>query len=50
MIKKNERALPYLLSHTKTLTKQKVVKLMFLLSKERSFYDFVPYHYGPFSF
>lgn len=50
MIKKNERALLYLLSHTKSLTKLKIVKLMFLISKERNFYDFVPYHYGPFSF
>jgi uncharacterized protein (DUF488 family) len=28
----------------------KMVKLMFLISKERNLYDFVPYQYGPFSF
>jgi uncharacterized protein (DUF488 family) len=50
MITKNERAFLYLLSQTKSLTKMKMVKLMFLASKERSLYDFVPYQYGPFSF
>jgi uncharacterized protein (DUF488 family) len=28
----------------------KMVKLMFLLSREHRLYDFVPYRYGPFSF
>ncbi|WP_301665459.1 DUF488 domain-containing protein [Methanoculleus frigidifontis] len=28
----------------------KLVKLMFLISQERSLYNFVPYKYGPFSF
>lgn len=50
MITKNERALLFLLSQTKSLTKMTMVKLMFLASKERSLYDFVPYQYGPFSF
>ncbi len=50
MITKNERAFLYLLSQTKSLTKMTMVKLMFLASKERSLYDFVPYQYGPFSF
>jgi len=50
MITKNERALLYLLSETRHLTRMQLVKLMFLVSKERSLYDFVPYQYGPFSF
>src|SRR5208282_5169838 len=50
MITKNERAFLYLLSQTKSMTKMTMVKLMFLVSKERSLYDFVPYQYGPFSF
>ncbi len=50
MITKNERAVLYLLSQTKSLTKMKMVKLMFLVSRERKLYDFVPYQYGPFSF
>jgi len=50
MITKNERAFLYLLSQTKNLTKMKMVKLMFLVSKEQRLYDFVPYQYGPFSF
>src|SRR5208337_3842601 len=45
MITKNERAFLYLLSQTKSLTKMTMVKLMFLASKERSLYDFVPYQY-----
>ena len=50
MITKNERALLYLLSRTSHLTRMKLVKMMFLISKEQSLYDFVPYQYGPFSF
>lgn len=50
MISKNERVILYLLSQTQNLTKLKLVKLMFLLSRERPLYDFVPYLYGPFSF
>jgi uncharacterized protein (DUF488 family) len=50
MITKNERALLFLLSQTKSLTRMQLVKLMFIASKERSLYDFVPYQYGPFSF
>lgn len=50
MITKNERALLFLLSQTKSLTRMQLVKLMFLAGKERSLYDFVPYQYGPFSF
>jgi uncharacterized protein (DUF488 family) len=50
MITKNERALLFLLSQTKSLKRMQFVKLMFLASKRRSLYDFVPYQYGPFSF
>lgn len=50
MITKNERALLFLLSQARSLTRMQLVKLMFLSSKERSLYDFVPYQYGPFSF
>lgn len=50
MITKNERALLYLISQTMCLTRMKLVKIMFLASKERNLYDFVPYQYGPFSF
>lgn len=50
MITKNERALLFLLSQAKQLKRMQFVKLMFLASKERSLYDFVPYQYGPFSF
>jgi hypothetical protein len=50
MITKNERALLFLLSQTKSLKRMQFVKLMFLASKERSLYDFVPYQFGPFSF
>ncbi len=50
MITKNERALLFLLSQTKSLTRMRLVRLMFLTSKVRSIYTFVPYQYGPFSF
>lgn len=50
MITKNERALLYLISQTMCLTRMKLVKIMFLASKEQNLYDFVPYQYGPFSF
>jgi uncharacterized protein (DUF488 family) len=50
MITKNERAFLYLLSQVKNVKRMQLVKLMFLASKERSLYDFVPYSYGPFSF
>ncbi|NMB78025.1 MAG: DUF488 family protein [Methanomicrobiales archaeon] len=50
MITKNERALLFLLSQTGSLKRMQFVKLMFLASKERSLYDFVPYQFGPFSF
>ena len=50
MITKNERAFLYLLSRVTSVKRMQLVKLMFLASKERSLYDFVPYRYGPFSF
>jgi uncharacterized protein (DUF488 family) len=50
MITKNERAFLYLLSRVGNVKRMQLVKLMFLASKERSLYDFVPYQFGPFSF
>lgn len=51
MITKKERAILHLLANKNHLSKIKLVKLMFLISKESgSFYNFVPYNYGPFSF
>lgn len=48
MITKNERAFLYLLSRVGNVKRMQLVKLMFLASKERSLYDFVPYQFGPF--
>jgi len=50
MITKRERAVLFLLSRKKSLTRMQLVKLMFLASTEHQLYDFVPYRYGPFSF
>ncbi|MGQ9583323.1 MAG: DUF488 domain-containing protein [Thermoplasmatota archaeon] len=32
------------------ISKLRLTKLLFLVSQEQRIYDFVPYHYGPFSF
>lgn len=50
MIKNKERAILILLNNFNILSKMKLVKIMFLMSKKSNFYDFVPYNYGPFSF
>lgn len=50
MITKRERAILFLLSRTRSLTRMQLVKLMFLASRDNPLYDFVPYQYGPFSF
>lgn len=50
MLTKKERAILYLLNNTNKISKIKLVKLMFLVSEKVSFYNFVPYNYGPFSF
>lgn len=52
-MRNNERIILLLLSkHKEPLTKIKLVKLLFLFSRESSenIYDFLPYKYGPFSF
>jgi len=52
-MKNNERMILLLLSKNEgSLTKIKIVKLLFLFCKESSgnIYDFLPYKYGPFSF
>jgi uncharacterized protein (DUF488 family) len=50
MITKKERAVLILLNNFNTLSKMKLVKIMFLISEKSNFYNFVPYNYGPFSF
>jgi len=50
MLKNNERILLYLISKFETVSRIKLVKIMFLLSQEYKQYDFLPYQYGPFSF
>jgi uncharacterized protein (DUF488 family) len=50
MITRNERAVLFLLAQFGNISRMKFVKLMFLISQEQRLYDFVPYHYGPFSF
>jgi len=52
-MKNSERTILFLLSDASTsITKLKLVKLLFLLNKEEieNTYDFLPYKYGPFSF
>ena len=46
----NERTLLYLISKFESISRIKLVKIMFLLSQEYKQYDFLPYQYGPFSF
>ena len=50
MLTKNERALLFLIAQFGTVTRMKLVKLIFLLSQDWRLYDFVPYRFGPFSF
>lgn len=50
MIRKNERALLYLLSHFDKISKIELVKRSFLVSQANKIYDYIPYKYGPFSF
>ncbi|SDK21545.1 DUF488 domain-containing protein [Methanoculleus thermophilus] len=50
MINKSQRAVLFLIARYGKISKMKLVKLMFLISQERSLYNFVPYKYGPFSF
>lgn len=50
MLKNNEKALLYLINKFGPLSRLKLVKIMFLISRDAALYDFVPYKYGPFSF
>lgn len=56
MKKREKITLAVLLDMNKKITKIELAKLMFLLKHETSFasddsfYDFIPYHYGPYSF
>lgn len=50
MIRKNERALLYLIRHFNKIRKMELVKRTFLISQANRIYDYIPYKYGPFSY
>ena len=51
MLTRGEKGIIYLLNNNKSkMSKLRLVKLMFLVSKRIPLYYFVPYKYGPFSF
>jgi uncharacterized protein (DUF488 family) len=51
MLTRGEKGIIYLLNNNKSkLSKLRLVKLIFLVSKRIPLYYFVPYKYGPFSF
>ncbi len=51
MLTSGEKGIIYLLNNNKNnMSKLRLVKLMFLVSKRIPLYYFVPYKYGPFSF
>lgn len=51
MLTKGEKGILILLNDNKSkMSKLRLVKLMFLVSKRVPLYYFVPYKYGPFSF
>lgn len=51
MLTSGEKGIIYLLNNNKSkMSKLRLVKLMFLVSKRIPLYYFVPYKYGPFSF
>lgn len=51
MLTNGEKSIIFLLnSNDKRMSKLRLVKLMFLISKRMHVYDFIPYNYGPFSF
>lgn len=50
MIRKNERALLYLIKYFKKINKIELVKRTFLISQASRIYDYIPYKSGPFSF
>ena len=45
-----QKILLYILNKGEELSRLKLFKLAFLLSREIDFYDFVPYKFGPYSF
>ena len=45
-----QKSLLYLLKITGRISRIKLVKMMFLISRDMKSYEFVPYKYGPFSF
>jgi uncharacterized protein (DUF488 family) len=51
MLNTGEKSIIFLLHYNNSsISKLRLVKLMFLISKRTSNYDFIPYKYGPFSF
>ena len=51
MLTSGEKGILFLLMNNKSkMSKLRLVKLMFLVSKRVPLYYFVPYKYGPFSF
>jgi uncharacterized protein (DUF488 family) len=51
MLNTGEKSIIFLLNYNKSeMSKLRLIKLMFLISKRVPIYDFVPYRYGPFSF
>jgi hypothetical protein len=51
MLTTGEKSIIFLLNYNEfRISKLRLVKLMFLISKRTSIYDFIPYKYGPFSF
>ena len=51
MLTSGEKGILFLLINNKSkMSKLRLVKLMFLISKRIPLYYFVPYKYGPFSF
>ncbi|MCX6673454.1 MAG: DUF488 family protein [Methanothrix sp.] len=51
MLSTGEKSIIFLLHYNNSrISKLRLVKLMFLISRRSSIYDFIPYKYGPFSF
>jgi uncharacterized protein (DUF488 family) len=51
MLNTGEKGIIFLLHYNNlSISKLRLVKLMFLISKRIPIYDFIPYKYGPFSF
>lgn len=50
MLRKGQKAMLQILKRRGRTSKIKMMKLLFLMDNEFRPYDFIPYHYGPFSF